>query len=353
MTGGRSFTSIDLASQQQRRPFGRLRGCGARVTNIILSLLSRSKQPEPSISAHVIGGPFLPGDQVDVELIWHDGKGGGPIEVSLDLVCRETFWYTVKSTGAAFIGSYPGHDEENYTGPPYTAAGRPGRYKTFKDLVRLSNRVALVNQDLGQNRLRGFASFQLPAAAPSTIQGNTACVEWELRARLASNVSSDYAVGKIILLSKPERSVGNQAKHHDSTDTHRPSLERCIVSLSLPEGHLITGQVLHGVLKAKAQGDVNITKVQAELECCEQAGAKQSTAVYATAELQGRSMLHAGQEYQWPFQLQVPDRLLPSAILDETSVVWQVKGILGRKFRTRLETATQVQVFSTGQEGQS
>ena len=108
------------------------------------------------------------------------------------------------------------------------------------------------------------------------------------------------------------------------------------------------GQTLHGVLQAKTQSDINITKIQAELQCVEQAGAKQSSAIHAIANLQGRSVLLAGQEYRWPLQLHIPDLLLPSANLDKTSVVWQVKGISGRAFRTRLETAKQIQVLTAG-----
>lgn len=314
---------------------------------MFLRLLGRSKHLEPGMSAHVKGGPFLPGDQVDVDLFWSDGKCGGPKVASLDLVCRETFWYTVKATGAAFVGNYPGHREENYTGTPYTAAGRPGRYKTSKELARLSSHVAPVNQDVDPTTLRGIARFQLPATAPPSIRGDTACVEWELQVHPASTVLRDSTtVGSITVLSRAEGGIGNQAHHHDSSDARRAALEQCTVTLSLPEGPVGTGQTLHGVLKAKTQIDIHITKVQAALECWEQAGAKQSCAVYATAELQGRSLLHAGQEYQWPFQLRVPVRLLPSASLDETSVVWRVKGILGRTFRTRLETAKQFKVLS-------
>lgn len=91
------------------------------------------KQAEPSLIASAVVGPFLPGDRIDVELtrpVNHDS-----IDISLELVCRETFWYTVKSIGAAFIGQFPRHAEENHTGLPYTAAGRPGRFKTSRDLV--------------------------------------------------------------------------------------------------------------------------------------------------------------------------------------------------------------------------
>ncbi len=331
---------------------------------MILRLLSWLERPEPSILARVIGGPFLPGDQVDVELIWSGGPGGigwegdGPKEVFLDLVCRETFWYTVKSTGAAFIGNYPGHGEENHTGLPYTAAGRPGRYKTSRDLECLSNYVTPINQSLDGANPQGIARFQLPASAPPSINGDTARVEWELRVRPASTLSRESTtVGKITVLSSLVDSIADQTSPHDSGDRSAAPREfnvaQCNVSLSLPEGPVRAGQTLNGVLKAKAQSDIHITKVQAELECLEQAGAKQSAAVYSKAELQGRSLLHAGKKYQWPFQLQIPDRLLPSAVLDETSVVWRVKGILGRTFRTRLETATQVQVLSTGQESQS
>ena len=99
---------------------------------MVLRLVKKRKQAGPRLTASAVGGPFLPGDRVDVELTWpasHDY-----IEISLELVCRETFWYTVKTTGAAFIGQFPGHGEENHTGLPYTAAGRPARFKTSRDL---------------------------------------------------------------------------------------------------------------------------------------------------------------------------------------------------------------------------
>lgn len=320
-----------------------------------MRLLTRSKQPKSSILAQVTGGPFLPGDQVDVELIWPVGlpgwPEGGPKYVALDLVCRETFWYTVKSTGAAFIGQYPGRGEENHTGMPYTAAGRPGRFKTSKDLATLSSNVPLTNKNTSLSDLRGIAKFQLPADAPPNIEGKTARVDWELRVRSTSGASQESTpVGKITVLSKPVGNVGNQAGRHESdvrSEAPREfNIAHCDMYLSLPEGALFTGQTLHGALSARALKDINVTKIQAELDCLEQAGAKQSSAVYTTVILQGRSLLQAGQDYQWPFQLRIPNCLLPSVSLDETSVVWRVKGILGRTFRTRLETAKQVQVLT-------
>ena len=224
---------------------------------MISRLLSRAKQPEPIILAHVVGGPFLPGDQIDVELIWPTQQASGFSDshfsqVSLDLVCRETFWYTVKSTGAAFVGNYPGHGEENHTGLPYTAAGRPGRFKISKILACLSGHVTLVNKDLDQTALVGIARFQLPANAPPSVRGNTACIEWELGARLGSTASQNSTpAGRVTVLSGTKNS--DQAPQYDSSEGHRAVFEQCTVALSLPEVSVRTGQTLHGVLKAKAQ----------------------------------------------------------------------------------------------------
>ncbi len=298
------------------------------------------------VTARVNGGPFLPGDRVDVELIWATESGFESGPLFLDLVCIETFWYTVKATGAAFVGTFPGHREENHKGAPYTAAGRPGRYRTFKVLERLTTEVTLLNPDPKQTHRRGTASFQLPATAPPTILGKIACVEWELRAGFASPASSDRTVGKIILLSNPVVSLSNQARRPNATSTVRPLKQNCIVSISLPDEPLKTGQVLHGVLKAKVLIDFNVTKVQAELGCWERAGAKRSAKIHATADIQGGTILHAGQEYEWPFELRLPEGLLPSARFDEISVAWQVKGILGRKFRTRIEATKRVRVVT-------
>ena len=235
----------------------------------------------------------------------------------------------------------------------YTAAGRPGRFKTSKNLACLSSLVLLNSHDLDHGNLRGTATFQLPTDAAPSIQGETVNVDWELRLRLNSAPSQESTtVGHITVLSSPVGTTGDQERLHGSG--HRPaaisktSTARCDVSLALAQDVMRTGQPLRGVLNARAITDINVTKVQAELECLEQAGAKESSAIYSTAYLQGRSSLQARQEYQWPFQLEIPDLMLPSANFDETWVVWRVKGILGRTFRTRLETAAQVQVFTSG-----
>ena len=312
---------------------------------MIFGSMKGRKQAEPSLIASAVDGPFLPGDRVDVELTWpvnHDS-----IDISLELVCRETFWYTVKSTGAAFIGQFPGHAEENHTGLPYTAAGRPGRFKTSRDLVFLTSRAHPLNQSHPQAQTRGIARFQLPTTAPPSISGNTACIEWQLWARPASTPSRDAVLlGSITVRPISTDTIGGQHEQHPSVSIP-PSSNPLDFSITVENRTLMAGQTLHGVLQAKAQSDINITKIRAELQCVEQAGAKQSSLIYAKANLLGRSVLLAGQEYRWPFQLQVPDLLLPSANLDETSVVWQVKGILGRAFRTRLEIAKQIQVLTS------
>lgn len=313
---------------------------------MILRLLSRSRHVGPDLSAQAKRGPFLPGDRVDVDLSWPVGQGDGPKDVSLHLVCRETFWYTVKATGAAWVGNYPGHGEENYAGPPYTAAGRPGRYKTSKEVVRSSTNVSLDYRDSDRTTLRGIAGFRLPAGAPPSIRGDTARVEWELWAGPGGTPSPQFTqVGRITVLPGPD---GNPALHPASPDSRQAAFEQSIVALSLPEAPVGTGQFLDGALRAKAPIDVHVTKVKAVLECWERAGAKQSSAIWASVDLQGgRSLLRAGQEYQWSFRLPVPDRVLPSASLDETSVVWRVKGILSRALRPQLESVTPVLVRTT------
>ena len=212
----------------------------------------------------------------------------------------------------------------------------------------MTDHADLLNQSPSRAQTQGFARFQLPTTAPPSISGNTACIESQLWARPASTPTQDAVlVGSITVRPNPTGTNGAQPEQHPSLSIP-PSSNPLDLSITVENRTVMAGQILHGVLQAKAQRDINITKVQAELQCVEQAGAKQSSAVYATANLQGSYQLLAGQEYRWAFQLQVPDLLLPSANLDETSVAWQVKGILGRAFRTRLETTKQIQVLTTG-----
>ena len=86
-------------------------------------LLSRSRHPKAAVTVRQIDGPFKPGDEIDFDALLLSEEPIYVREASIDLVCNETFWYTVKATGAAWVGNYPGHAEENRGGTALHGGG--------------------------------------------------------------------------------------------------------------------------------------------------------------------------------------------------------------------------------------
>jgi hypothetical protein len=312
---------------------------------VFTRFLPRSRRSIAEVTVRPGEGPFRPGDQVDVEVSILPQESFTVGEALLSLVCRETFWYTVESTGATWVGRYPGHAEENHRGTPYTAAGRPGRYKTSKELVRLSSPF-LVNVRLFKAiPYRSRVRFRLPEGAPPSIIGDTARVDWQFYASWAVPEGLDTRrVGRLDVVLPPAEGKASQDQSLSPDHLADTAYQQCILSLSLPALRLRTGQDFEGTLTARVRSRLKVSTVRAALECREQSGAKESTTTHSMVVLQRQALLRAGSVYEWPFRLTAPDRLLPSITMDETSVTWRVKGVLHRSLRTDLEVQHRIEV---------
>ena len=311
-------------------------------------LLPRSRHPKTAITVRKIDGPFKPGDEIDIDARLLSEEPIFIREASIDLVCNETFWYTVKATGAAWVGNYPGYGEENRGGPPYTAAGRPGRYKASRELVRLSQ-IFLTNCNIkARESLPEQSEISLTTyGSPPSVAGETACIEWQVYSSIpAKGAMATQQIGRLQVVSPLPKESFCAVGQTDSPIVTKAFFQQCAISLSLPSNWAWSGQAIGGELMVTAHRDQYIPQVRAVLECWERAGVKQSVAPIALVVLQHGAELKAGRVYQWPFQLQIPDRPLPSTRTDETTVVWRVKGALGRVFRTGLEVQQQIQVFT-------
>jgi hypothetical protein len=303
------------------------------------------RRPMPEVTVVPSQGAYRPGDLVDVEVSILPQESFTVGEALLSLVCRETFWYTVESTGATWVGRYPGHGEEYHQGTPYTAAGRPGRYKTSKELVRLSSPF-LVNVRLSKAiPYRSRVRFRLPEGAPPSIIGDTTRIDWQFYASWDAPEGLDtLGAGCLAVVLPPAQCKASQDQLLSPDHMADTAYQQCVLSLSLPAVRIRTGQDFEGVLTARTQRNLRVSSARVKLECREQAGAKESTTTHSMVVLRRQALLRAGSVYQWPFRLRAPDRILPSITLDETSVTWRVKGVLHRSLRADLEVQHRIEV---------
>ena len=311
-------------------------------------LLSRLRQSRTNFSISAPGGPFRPGDQVAVQVSLLPEEDLYLREGLVRLVCRETFWYTVKSTGARWIGAFPGHAEENYKGPPYTAAGKPGKYKTSKELVRLSHRFLVDGRFPKGIPYVSQVNFRLPESAPISLAGDIVRIDWQLEASVLTAGTNQVRATEPLLVVSPEATVLNsQETQTAATEAVKIEFKQCVLSMLLPGVPATAGRYLEGVFVARLHHDQRVSGVRVELERFERAGAKESTVTSDSVSLQANASLRAGMTYQWPFRLRVPARLLPSVSVDETTVSWRVKGILCRTISPDITISGAVSVCTT------
>ena len=310
--------------------------------------VSRLRQSKTNFAIAVPGGPFRPGDQVAVQVSFLPEEDLYLQEGSVALVCHETFWYTVKSTGARWIGTYPGHAEENYKGPPYTAAGKPGKYKASKDLVRRSQRFLLDGRFPKGVPYVSWVNFRLPEAAPPSLNGDIVRIEWQLEASvLTVSTNQERAVEPLSVVSPEATASISQERQTPATVAVEIEFKQCVLSMLLPAIPATAGRSLEGVFVARLHHDQHVSGVRVELERFERAGAKESTVTSDYVSLQANASLRAGMTYQWPFRLRVPAQLLPSVSVDETTVSWRVTGILCRSIFPDISITGAVSVCTT------
>ena len=311
-------------------------------------LVSRLRQRSTNFFIAVPGGPFQPGDQVSVQVSFLPEEDLYLREGSVTLVCHERFWYTVKSTGARWIGTYPGHAEENYKGTPYTAAGKPGRYETSKELVRLSQRLlvdGLLPKGIPYVRR---VDFRLPESAPPSVTGDIAQIDWQVEASVVTTGTNQARTVEhlVVVFPRPNELISPEGQT-PATESVEIEFKQCVLSMLLPGTPAIGGGYIEGFFVARLHHDQHVSRVRVQLERFERAGAKESAVTSEFVSLQASGVLRAGMTYQWPFRLRVPAGLLPSVSVDETTVSWRVKGILCRTIFPDISISGAVSVCTT------
>ena len=244
---------------------------------MVSHILARFRPPKAQLNLQVSGAPLYPGGTVKVRVTGSCLEaviaGTGRIE----LVCTESHWYTVKSTGARWIGSYPGHGEENYRGPPYTAMGRPGFYKATRDLVTLSEVLAADRMIPHDGPTCKEVTFTLPSDAPPSVQGQTARISWQLRASLFIEGAGEVRRNRqLVVLSPPHEQTAPPGGAPQPASETQTNPDSCDLFLSADTFQVRAGQPLSGILHARCQYNLHASEIRTELECLENAGAKGS-----------------------------------------------------------------------------
>ena len=84
-----------------------------------------------------------------------------------------------------------------------------------------------------------------------------------------------------------------------------------------------------------------------ELVRWERSGNKQARVVESRHVLQRPVFQGAGEDTDWAFRLQVPERLMPSVLGHHTFVGWQVRAVVDRPLRPNLTVSQLIQIYTS------
>ena len=176
-------------------------------------------------------------------------------------------------------------------------------------------------------------SLSVPAGSPPTIKGEIVEISWMLRAIVDIARSAERLSGGFTSIErerpisvKPALGPDTLGAGKESTASHEYE-GKCTLSLSCTPGRI--GEALSGTLTAEVWRNLNVHEVRVELGYVEAAGDKKETTMVGREVLQKNISLLANEIYDWPFQVQIPEGLVPTLKTQRGAYVqWFVRGSL-------------------------
>ncbi len=308
-------------------------------------MLRRVGTPAADVALSVANQPLYPGDAVDGEVV---------------VTPRDSFVAAlglVRLTQTEILRIDSARDAVPQMMVSGRRGGRRGMGPVFVDHVFAEN-VPMENGVVQRYPVQ----VRLPLQAMPTVKGKHARITWEISASVlteadwmpsGNSVLTNLARGRagectqeIVVFARPDgTSFGGERLPDEpqATREHR----RVSLDLMLSSGRVANGGALDGSLSVRPQRSFSARELRVELMRWERSGSKQARVVESFQVLQRPTVLTAGEETNWPFQLPVPDRLMPSVLGQHTFVGWQVRAVIVRAFLPNLTVSQPVQVYTS------
>ncbi len=306
--------------------------------------------PRADLQIAILEGPAYPGSvlKAQVSLLPQDNFHVSQGEV--ELVRREILSY----------------EELRMAGPP--AAAVLGRQRG-PAIRRMGPQVVQRQSFLSDAEVSSGILYQqevaltIPDDAAPTAKGNITEITWQLRANVAVERPAAFQVGPTALLGLKDPVVQSQslevvvfapAPDQSSVspapwsrlNTAEVTFNQCVLSLFLPNLQAKNGEALRGCLRAQIRQPLRPREVRVELVRWERSGTKQKETTDARVVLSVGSPLETNSTPEWPFDLQVPQRLMPSLSTGNSFVGWHVRGVLDRRLQSDFSVGQPIQVYT-------
>jgi hypothetical protein len=234
--------------------------------------------------------------------------------------------------------------ENEYTYRTTTGMGRDEETSFSKDTDRVVERHARfveASSLTADTPYDAKESFTIPDDAPGSGEGEITKVRWKVVATLARHHARDiHGEARLTVLSRAGGKVD------------APEVETrgdCELSLRLDRTSFGPGDTVGGVLVANPLQACEMSEVRVELvrhEWVPRDDGHQEDTKEADASLEGGVSLSLGAPREWPFQLRVPDEVVPCLRTRQSTVTWLVKGIGSRRMRPDYRVTQPVDVHT-------
>ena len=307
-------------------------------------MLRRSAPPTAELTVSVGPKPLYPGDPIDAEIV---------------VTPRTSF---VAAAGLLRLSQTEELriDSARDALPPANLSARRGRSRF--GVPEHIEHVFCEDVAFESGVPRTFsARLILPVRASPTVKGKYARITWNLSASILTRTDwipqggllANLAAGRagensqeMVVFTHPDAAhIGGEPL--PPQPANRRAFRNLSLDLSLGSSLAVNGGVVAGNLTVAAQSAVKGRELRVELVRWERSGNKQARVVESREVLQRPATQNAGEQIDWPFQLAVPDRLMPSVLGQHTFVGWQVRAVIARRFLPNFTVAQLVQVYTS------
>lgn len=184
----------------------------------------------------------------------------------------------------------------------------------------------------------------IPAQAPpSLIGGRILKSHWAVKATLDRRLAADQNFEAPLTVVTPAPGTDSAAGEFGASN--EPG--EAALSLALTGHEFVPGDPIAGQLIVRPAKNFDVSEVRVELVRTEHVPRDEGNTAEETqkVKLAGGTKFQAGQPMTFPFSIAVPAGVPPSAITPNGSIVWTLKGVLGRTLRADTRVEERIAVY--------
>jgi hypothetical protein len=242
---------------------------------------------------------------------------------------------------------------EHYQAKRRERVRRDNRTREVESEVWLKDEQELARQVLLAPGKQGAAidrtweyEFTIPPEAPPTLEGKIVRVQWLVRGKIDIKLATDINAEAEVRVG--QRAPGQRTAPSDYSESE--GLEDASAAIQLPRQEWRAGETIDATLVLKPASTLDVSGVRAVVVRWETVTpylGNNAAVEGVPVAVRGGTKFEAGQSYELPFQIKLPDA--PGGVIEtsHSQVVWFLKVVLDRRLRSDMSVTAPLWVYPT------